>query len=202
MPKRATEQKPSLFDIPADPPTAPAQVSTALKQQTATKRTVDGWLDDLVGALFDPIIVYPAGGWENDLPKPLLDRLQMDRLAHNMQVVSGKEPAEEVCNTEALLYMYPRTMVAPMSEQWFRIYMYLGTKVMGEAMPDDIKHDTLSDYDMSQLRDLKRWIHVKKIAARKAKAKAQKATADPDTTTSPIMASLFDLENDSPPPSK
>ena len=28
-----------------------------------TERKVDGWIDDVVGALCDPIIVMP-GGWE------------------------------------------------------------------------------------------------------------------------------------------
>jgi len=35
----------------------------------------------------------------------------------------------------------------------------------------DIKRETLDQYDMSQLRELKRWIHQKKVEARKAREK-------------------------------
>jgi hypothetical protein len=44
-----------------------------------------------------------------------------------------------------------------------------------ENMPDDIKRETLDDYDMRQLRELKRWIRKKKVEASKQKARKQKA---------------------------
>jgi len=125
------------------------------------------------GALCDPIIVFPAGGWEEDLPKPVLDRLPLHRLIHNMECLHGKAQWDEACDCEALLYMFPKTMESPLSEQWTRIYLYLGTKVM-KNMPDDIKRETLDEYDMRQLRELKRWIRQKKVEARKQKARKQK----------------------------
>jgi len=169
---KATKQNPTLFDIPADPPTAPAQVSTAPK--------IPGdWIGEIVGALCDPIIVFPAHGWEHDLPQPILDRLPLHRLAHNMLCLEGKASWDEACDCEALLYMYPRTMEAPLSEQWTRIYLYLGTKVM-KNMPDDIKRETLDDYDMRQLQELKRWIRKKKVEARKLRKQGNKVKAVQD----------------------
>jgi hypothetical protein len=31
------------------------------------------------------------------------------------------------CDLEALIYLYPASLAAPMGEQWTRIYLYLGT---------------------------------------------------------------------------
>ena len=48
-----------------------------------SERKVDGWIDDIVGALFDPIIVMP-GGWGDDLPKWLRTRVTLERLGENI----------------------------------------------------------------------------------------------------------------------
>ncbi len=107
----------------------------------------------------EPIIVYPGGGWEKDLTRLLLDRLPADR-----QAQTGKE----VCDTEALLYLYPRSLVAPMDSQWAQIFLYLGTRVLSNV-PEDLKVENLSDYDMDMLRRLKRWIYQKRDQAIKDK---------------------------------
>jgi hypothetical protein len=41
----------------------------------------------------------------------------------------------------------------------------------------DIKRETLDQYDMSQLRELKRWIRKKKVEAREQREWADKAEA-------------------------
>ena len=146
-----------------------------------------------IGTLCAPIIVYPGGGWEQDLPKPLLDRLQIDRLANNMLCLKGDASWEEVCDTEALLYMYPRTMEEPLSEHWTRIYLYLGTKVM-QNVPDDIKMETLNDYDMRTLIDLKRWIRQKKVATRKDRDKCIGEQQTCKTNDKPLQMA-FSFEN-------
>jgi hypothetical protein len=38
----------------------------------------DGWIGDLVGAICDPLIVYP-GGWEDSLPDWLKKKVTTDR---------------------------------------------------------------------------------------------------------------------------
>lgn len=134
-------------------------------------------IKELVGALTDPIIVFPAGGWEKDIPQPLKDRLPLERLAHQMRCLHGQAQWDEACDLEALLYMFPRTIQGPLSEQWTRIYLYLGTKVLGEKFPEDIRQESLSQYDMAQLRDLKRWIQHQKVKARKERQKGERAKA-------------------------
>ncbi|MEE9199153.1 MAG: hypothetical protein V3U26_05090 [Dehalococcoidia bacterium] len=134
-------------------------------------------IEEMVGALCDPLIVFPAGGWEETLPEPLKKRLPLDRLIHNMMCHQGKARWDEACDLEAVLYMYPRTMQGPLSEQWTRIYLYLGSKVMGEKIPEGIRQESLSDYDMEQLRGLKRWIQKQKVKARRDRKRGEKAEA-------------------------
>ena len=47
-----------------------------------TGRKTERWIDDLVGALFDPIIVMP-GGWGEDLPEWLRTRVKLERQDKN-----------------------------------------------------------------------------------------------------------------------
>ncbi len=157
------------------------QMKSPIEGETASPKPPRDPLMETVCALTDPIIVFPAQGWEDDLPEPLRKRLPIDRLAHVMMAIDGKEPWDECTDIEALLYMYPRTMLSSLSEQWVRIYMYLGTRAMGEAIPDDIREEKLSDYDMSELRKLKRWIQEKKLKARKDRERHASAEAPEDT---------------------
>ncbi|KKM98460.1 hypothetical protein LCGC14_1157660 [marine sediment metagenome] len=131
---------------------------------------------EMVGALVDPLIVFPSG-WEETLPEELRKRLPLDRLLHNMMCNQGKARWDEACDLEALLYMYPLCMARPLGEKWTRIYLYLGTRVMGKKIPDDIRRDSLDQYDMEALRDLKQWIQKKKLQARRDRRRGQKAEA-------------------------
>jgi len=131
------------------------------------------WIEETVGALCDPLIVWP-GPWMDTIPEERRKELPLHRLAHIMLCNKGKAAWDEATDLEALLYMYPLTLEHPISEQWTRIYLYLGTKAL-KGMPDDIKQESLSDYDMGELRDLKRWIYRKRVEARKARARGEKA---------------------------
>ncbi len=132
------------------------------------------WIGDLVGALCDPIIVYPSG-WQDTLPDWIKPQITMERLIMNIKVI--KEGGVPVGDTEALAYIYPRTMEAPMNEQWFRIYMYVFNQAMKfkkTEVPEDLKSDELSQYDMQELEQLKRFIYDRRVKARKDKARLEK----------------------------
>ena len=159
-------------------------------------RKVDGWIDDLVGALCDPIIVYPSP-WQDTLPDWIKPQITLERLIMNMKVT--KEGGVPVGGTEVLAYIYPRTMDAPMSEQWFRIYMYVFNQAMKfkkTEVPEDLKSETLSDYDMHQLDDLKRWIYDRRVKHRKEKARGERLQAKEEAkakelATVPVQPSFF-----------
>lgn len=139
-----------------------------------SEKKVDGWIDDLVGALYDPIIVYPSG-WEDTLPDWVKPQITLERLIMNMKV--AKEGCVPVGDTEALAYMYPRTMESPMSDQWFRIYMYVFTQAMKfkkAEVPEDLKSDSLSKYDMQELDHLKNWIYGQRVKHRKVERRKEK----------------------------
>ena len=162
--------------------------------QPKDKRQADGWIDDLVGALCDPVIVFPAGGWENDLPDWIGPQIKLERLIMNMKVMH--EGGVPVGDTEALVYIFPRTMESPMSEQWLRIYMYVFNKAMAMKkveVPEDLKSETLSNYDMRQLNDLKRFIYAKRVQHRKEKARTMKQETKEakELETKPVQPSFF-----------
>ena len=159
-------------------------------------RKVDGWIDDLVGALCDPIIVYPSG-WQDTLPDWIKPQITLERLIMNMKVI--KEGGVPVGDTEALAYIYPRTMEAPMSEQWYRIYMYVfnqAMKVKKTEVPEDLKSEKLSDYDMQELNHLKDWIYQQRVKHRKEKARGERRQAKEEAeakelATVPVQPSFF-----------
>jgi len=160
-----------------------------------TGKKVDGWIDDLVGALCDPIIVYPSG-WQT-LPDWVKPQITLERLIMNMKVI--KEGGVPVGDTEALAYIYPRTMEAPMNEQWYRIYMYVFTQAMKfkkTEVPEDLKSEKLSDYDMQELHQLKRWIYERRVKHRKEKQRGERLQAKEEAkakelATVPVQPSFF-----------
>lgn len=131
-------------------------------------------IEEMVGALTDPIIVYPSG-WEDTMPEWMKRDLPLHRLAHLMKCSQGKASWDEACDLEALIYMYPATLAHPLGEEWTRIYLHLGTRVMGDKFPQDIKEESLPDYYQEHLRDLKRWIQKKKVQARRERRHQEKA---------------------------
>lgn len=142
-------------------------------------------IEEIVGALCDPIIVFSltngyAGGWAESIPEKLKQDITPHRLVHNMLCLQGKEKWDEATDLEALIYLYPASLTAPMSSEWCRIYMYLGTKYMGDKFPEDIRQESLSNYEMGMLRDLKRWIYKKRVEARSVRRKGAQASQKVD----------------------
>lgn len=137
-------------------------------------RKNDGWIGDLVGALCDPIIIHQCGWATRDMiPDWLAKKIKTDRLIENM-VANNEDRPPIATDSEALAYMIPFCMDAPMGSDWTKIYMYLGTKVI-DNLPDDIRVDTLSDYRMKYLLlPLKHWIQRKKVEHRKGRLREQK----------------------------
>jgi hypothetical protein len=142
--------------------------------KSAESRSKVDPIDEMVGALTDPIIVFPSG-WEDTMPEWMKRDLPLHRLAHVHQCLVGKASWEEACDLEALIYMYPAALAQPLGEVWTRIYVYLGTKVMGDKMPEDVREESIPDHYQEDLRDLKRWIRKKKVEARKDRQRREKA---------------------------
>jgi hypothetical protein len=117
----------------------------------------------------------------------------------NMKVMhDGGVP---VGDTEVLAYIFPRTMEEPLSEQWMRIYTYVFTQAMKfkkVEVPEDLRCESLSDYDMRELNDLKTWIYQKRVQHRKEKARAERRAGSQvedekseELQTEPVQPSFF-----------
>lgn len=52
--------------------------------------SIEKGVDELVGALTDPIIVFP-GGWGDTLPEWLKTAITLERLEMNMKALRGEE---------------------------------------------------------------------------------------------------------------
>src|SRR4030042_4014447 len=110
---------------------------------TASERKVDGWIDDIVGALFDPIIVMP-GGWGEDLPEWLRTRVKLERLAENIQALSEHRELTAT-DAEAACYLFTASLTAPIGGDWTQIYLYVAGGEMKNKKPEDIKVEALTE---------------------------------------------------------
>ena len=136
-----------------------------------TDRQVDGWIDDIVGALCDPIIVMP-GGWGDDLPDWLRQKVTVERLCENLLALKeNREPT--ATDAEAACYLFTASLSAPVGSDWTQIYLYIaGGEMKNEAkteIPSDLKVEALTEYQWRELKQLKNWIYQQRVKHRKDK---------------------------------
>lgn len=164
-----------------------------------TTRKVDGWVDDLAGALFDPIIVMP-GGWGDSLPDWLRTRVKLERLAEN--IVALNEHRElTATDAEAACYLFTASLTAPMSSDWSQIYLYVAGGEMKDyakfEVPEDIKVESLTESQWRDLRHLKAWIYERRVKHREEKArgerhdKRQTKDVDKELEVNPVQQPFF-----------
>ena len=163
-----------------------------------TDRKTERWIDDIVGALFDPIIVMP-GGWGDDLPEWLRTRVTLERLGEN--IVALREGRElTATDAEAACYLFTASLTAPMNSDWTQIYLYVaGGEMKSEKkleMPEDIKVDTLTESQWRDLKQLKDWIYRQRVKHRKEKAHGERREAKEEAKTKeletrPVQPSFF-----------
>ncbi len=141
-----------------------------------TVRKVDGWIDDVVGALCDPIIVMP-GGWGEDLPEWLKKKVTVERLCENLLALKeNREPL--ATDAEAACYLFTASLSAPIGSDWTQIYLYVaGGEMKDEAkteMPADIKVEALTEYQWRELKQLKNWIYQRRVKHRRDRKRGQR----------------------------
>jgi hypothetical protein len=132
----------------------------------ASQKALEEMIAEIIGIFKDPVILYP-GGWEDSLPPTLWEMIRLERLVQQMKA-KGKK-IEESTDAEAMAYLYSASLVAPMSNDWASIYMWLGRDLLPEGVPrDQFVPKALSSDQQRQLDDLKRWIYRKKTSGRKS----------------------------------
>ena len=159
-----------------------------------SERKVDGWIDDIVGALFDPIIVMP-GGWGDDLPEWLRTRVTLERLAEN--IVATRENREiTATDAEAACYLFTASLTAPIGGDWTQIYLYVAGGELKGKIPEDLKVETLTESQWRDLKELKAWIYRQRVKHRKEKAHGERRKTEEEAKTKeletrPVQPSFF-----------
>jgi len=140
-----------------------------------TEKQVEKGISDIVGALTDPILVFP-GGWGDTLPDWLKEAITLERLTMNMKALKGEEMTGT--DTEACAYLYTVSLTQPMDSDWTQIYLYIATKVYRQwgknEMPSDIAVDKLDDEQMRELYRLKAWLYHKRTPIRLDQDRAER----------------------------
>jgi hypothetical protein len=146
-----------------------------------TEKQVEKGISEIVGALTDPIIVYP-GGWGDTLPEWLKNAITLERLTMNMKALKGEKMTGT--DAEAVAYLMTASLTFPMDRDWGQIYFYVATQTYrrwgkGE-MPGDIAVDKLDTEQMRDLERLKAWIyHTRsKIRVERGRAEWKKTKMD------------------------
>ncbi|MDD5511951.1 MAG: hypothetical protein PHI12_14260 [Dehalococcoidales bacterium] len=132
-------------------------------------------VSDIVGIFTDPILVFP-GGWGDTLPDWIKGAITLDRL--EMGIKASKGDQETGTDAEACAYLYTAGLSFPMDHDWSRIYLYVSTKTYtqhkGGEMPEDIRVESLDDYQMGELNRLKEWIYRQRVTARQERERADR----------------------------
>jgi CO dehydrogenase/acetyl-CoA synthase beta subunit len=130
-------------------------------------KNMNSMVDDLVGTLTDPIIVYP-GGWGDSLPEWLKNAIPLERLTENMKTTNGEQPTGT--DAEACAYLNTASLTVPMDNDWSQIYLYVAgktyTRWQKSEMPDDIRVNSLTNQQTADLSRLKEWLYHRRTTAK------------------------------------
>ncbi len=140
-----------------------------------TEKQVEKGISDMVGALTDPILVFP-GGWGDTLPEWLKHAITLQRLVMNMQALKGEEPTGT--DAEACAYLMTVSLTQPIDSDWTQIYLYVATQTYRKwgkgEMTADIAVDSLNDYQMSELKRFKSWLYQRRVEARQDRERTER----------------------------
>ena len=136
---------------------------------------VEKGISEIVGVFTDPILVFP-GGWGDTLPEWLKGAITMERLEMNMRALKGEEMTGT--DAEACAYLYTVALTQPMDHDWQQIYLYIAGQVYSRweksEIPEDIRVDSISDYQMAELRRLKGWLFQQRTKIRLERDRAER----------------------------
>lgn len=147
------------------------------KQSMLTGGTVEGYkqgqkmFDQLAVELARPTILHAE--WASTIPQTQLDHVIPERLKQLM--LNKGQQLTQVTDYEAMLYVSTLSMLAPLANSSYNIYVYLFTK----CLPEQAK-TIFSDYELArqldisekmELDDMKRKLYNKSVQKLKAAQK-------------------------------
>jgi len=98
----------------------------------------------------------------------------------NIKALKGEEPTGT--DAEACAYLFTTCLTQPVDSDWTQIYLYIAnqvysrhrTKDSGVLFPDDIRVESISDYQMGELRRLKEWIYERRTLAKQERDRSER----------------------------
>ena len=140
-----------------------------------TEKQIEKDIYDIVGALTDPILVFP-GGWGDTIPEWLKNAITLERLTMNMKSLKGE--AMTGTDAEACAYLMTVSLTQPIDSDWTQIYLYVATQTYRKwgknEMPGDIAVDRLDDGQMRDLHRLKDWLYHQRTRVRQERERAER----------------------------
>ena len=131
-------------------------------------------IDEIVGMLLDPIIVWP--GYEGAVPSKLKEDITLHRLLQGMQGENGVASWPEVC-----AYLMTASLDHPFNREWVEIYEYAFAQYMGrDKALETLKYlktelDTQQEYELRRFREwLWRTRRKRRLDQRRATARKEK----------------------------
>lgn len=107
-----------------------------------------------------PIVVANT---EWDLPKNIVRYVKEERMVNGLiDILKPLSPEESVGYAECVAYLMPELQKRVLSNRVSKIYLYCVTQVMKRrkiGVPKEIAVNKLTDYEMSELKELKKWIY-------------------------------------------
>ena len=98
----------------------------------------------------------------------------------NMRSLKGEEPTGT--DAEACAYLMTVSLTQPIDSDWTQIYLHIAGKTYTRwgknTLPEDIRVDSLNDYQAGELKRFKDWLYEKRIQARQDKERAARREAD------------------------
>jgi hypothetical protein len=115
---------------------------------------------DITDALSAPAITFSMA-WADMIPKRLFGTLPMARM------IACMKKEELATYPEVVIYLYTRSLEAPMHGEWADIYFHVTCKVLEDYFGEDHWKDIqarkeLDQYEESQLKWLRREIYNKR----------------------------------------
>jgi len=146
----------SLMRAEPPEPMPPSEIALAKK-----------WAAKMAGIFTDPLVV-PKSPWSEDIPEWLRGEVTIERF-----IQMKTDPDVEMgTDAEAVVYLLPLSQEAPLTGDFYEIYMYACTKVLrraGREVPPECAVERLDDYRMGLLNHLKHDIYRSRLKARKGR---------------------------------
>jgi hypothetical protein len=137
------------------------------RQGHNTDRQTEKWISDLAGVFTDPVICHR--GQLDRPPQKIREAITLQRLIENM--VALKEGRSLLgTDAECAWYLSSASLEAPLSSEWTRIYMYTFNQTCATThteVPEDLRQESLDQYEMGLLLGLKQWIYQVRSENRK-----------------------------------